>query len=360
MLEAVDNHGVEIDACLRCGGLWFDAGELNKAIRSHNPEAVAAGLLADSVSESVGLSRLACPSCKLPLRQHHLSKKNPVIIEICRDCSGIWLPHGQIERAQAGHQLANAHATIDSDRSWSHWLFQFFLGLPVEFNIKPRKTPIVTYSLIALNVLIFAMTWFLLMYAVEFDPQGSTRSKIWNLALYPSRIGEFQWFGSLISSQFLHAGIVHLLGNMYFLWILGDNVEDLLGRAKFLVFYLAAGVVGGIVYSLLSLSSNAPVIGASGAVSGVLGTYVVFFRKSKLTFMLVFWQFKLAAPFYIGIWVLLNLVGWLLKSPGIAWAAHLGGFIFGLAIAIAGYQSWLCDRPLLRLLNGHASNGRGI
>ncbi len=328
----MEDHGARLDVCLRCGGLWFEAGELARAIRSHDADAVSGSFVAESVGEVVGESRDVCPACKTTLSIHRLSETNPALVEICKTCSGAWLPHGEIERAQAGHELGDARAAIDAERSWGHWLFQFLVGLPVEFNVQPRRVPAVTIALIAVNGILY--NWPL--------PE---------LVLYPSQLGQLQWFTSLLTSQFLHGGLIHLLGNMYFLWILGDNVEDVLGRGKFLVFYLAAGVAGGVVYSTLAWPSDLPAIGASGAVSGVMGAYAILFRRSKLTFMLVFWQFKLAAPLYVGIWAAFNLGGWLVDAPGVAWEAHLGGLGFGVLTGLVAYPRLLRRRPLLRLLN---------
>ena len=118
-----------------------------------------------------------------------------------------------------------------------------------------------------------------------------------------------------MTSQFLHLNAAHLLGNMYLLWILGDNVEDVLGRRAFLAFYLLAGIAGGLLYSVVAGPAT-PAIGASGAISGVIALYAVLFRQSKLTFLLIFLQFELAAPFYVGIWILFNAVGWATGAAG--------------------------------------------
>ncbi len=141
---------------------------------------------------------------------------------------------------------------------------------------------------------------------------------------------------------------------MYFLWILGDHVEDVLGRRAFLAFDLLAGIAGGLLYSVVAGPAT-PAIGASGAISGVIALYAVLFRRSKLTFMLIFLQFKLAAPFYVGIWILFNAVGWATGAAGGAWEAHIGGFLFGLVVGLFGYRRLLTRRPLLRLLNRGSS-----
>lgn len=324
---------------------------LAKSIRAHDQSAVAPGPLAESVSEATASSRHACPQCRSSLQQHRLSERNPLEIEICPECFGVWLPHGEMERAQAGHQLRDAQAAIGADRSWGQWFFQLVAGLPVEFNVQPRKTPWVTYTLIALCAVIFNAVELGLAYGPANLP---IVEYFMALMLDPSEMGELHWYASLISSQFLHGNLIHLIGNMYFLWILGDNVEDVLGPVWFLLFYLAAGAVAGAVYSAFEFPSATHALGASGAISGVMGAYAVIFRRSKLTFMLILWQFKLAAPVYIGIWALFNLGGWIAKSPGVAWEAHLGGLIFGLIVGLVSYRTLLRQRPLLRLLNGVA------
>ena len=347
-LEAIHAQHSDAEVCVRCGGVWFDAGGLARAIRSHAPEAAANAPIADQAGSPIGVSERQCPVCRVPLALHRLSDANPLVIEICPDCSGVWLVEGALAQAKARHELPGAREKIDADRTWGDCFFQFLAGLPVEFNIPPRRVPVVTYSLIAANGIVFQLMW--LWPFLEVGP-------LLDLALYPSKLWQAAWYGTLISSQFLHSGSIHLLGNMYFLWILGDNVEDVLGRWAFLGFYLAAGAVGGLLFSLLNFQLDAPVVGASGAISGVLGAYAVLFRRSRLTFMLVFWQFKLSAPIYVLIWSAFNLGGWLLESPGVAWEAHLGGLAFGLAVGLVAYRPLMRTRPLLRLLNDSPRRG---
>ena len=98
------------------------------------------------------------------------------------------------------------------------------------------------------------------------------------------------------------------------------------------------------------------VVGASGSISGVLALYAVLFRRSKLTFMVFLWQFKLSAPSYVGIWLAINIGGWAFGAPGIAWEAHIGGFVFGVVIGLVAYRRLLSRRPLLRILNSGASH----
>jgi len=346
LLDTIEAHGSSADACVRCGGLWFEAGNLSAAIRAHDPRAMPPEPVAGLVGAKLGASNDRCPNCEDPLSVYSLSEANPLRVEICQVCSGAWLPHGNLDRALAGHQLLGAEQVIEDDRTWANWFLQFLTGLPTEFNIRPRRTPVVTYAVVFLNGLVhFASPWAYFISGVSAVA----------LTLDPERIGELSWFAALLTSQFLHVNTIHLLGNMYFLWILGDNVEDVMGRPAFLVFYLTAGIAGGVLYSLAA-DPAISAAGASGAISGVVALYAMLFRRSKLTFMLLFWQFKLAAPFYVGIWVVFNAVGWALGAPGVAWEDHIGGFIFGVVVGLAAYRRLLSRRPLLRLLNSGASH----
>jgi len=139
---------------------------------------------------------------------------------------------------------------------------------------------------------------------------------------------------SVVVSIFLHGGLLHLGGNMLFLWIFGNNIEDRLGRARYLVFYLGAGVVATAVQVVLSPSSTAPVIGASGAIAGVMGAYLVLFPrvriKSLIILVVIPLIFSLRAFWWLGIWFVSQF--FVSPSSGVAWGAHVGGFVFGLLV----------------------------
>jgi len=143
---------------------------------------------------------------------------------------------------------------------------------------------------------------------------------------------------TLYASMFLHGDLWHLLGNMWFLWIFGDNVEDRLGRFGFLVFYLLAGMVAGLSQIVLTAGSEIPMLGASGAVAGVLGAYLRFFpgaRVYTLVPIFVVLQFlELPALVFLGFWFLVQIVSSLLGVGGIAWYAHIFGFLGGFAMSL--------------------------
>jgi membrane associated rhomboid family serine protease len=145
----------------------------------------------------------------------------------------------------------------------------------------------------------------------------------------------------LISSMFLHGNLVHIAGNMFFLWVFGDNVEDRFGHGVFLIFYLAGGIVAALVHALAQPGSPVPTVGASGAVSAVLGAYIVIFpHRRVLTFIPPFFIFWLPAWLYLGYWIVIQLfqgtagiLAGTASAGGVAWWAHIGGFVFGMAVA---------------------------
>lgn len=147
----------------------------------------------------------------------------------------------------------------------------------------------------------------------------------------------------LISSMFLHGGLLHLVGNMWYLWIFGDNVEDRLGHFRFLLFYLACGLAATLCHIVFNSRSSLPVIGASGAIAGVLGAYVVMFPKARVQVLIpLFWFYweviPIPAVFMLGAWFVLQFANGVFgvvasaESAGVAWWAHVGGFAAGLAL----------------------------
>jgi membrane associated rhomboid family serine protease len=138
--------------------------------------------------------------------------------------------------------------------------------------------------------------------------------------------------GSIFTSMFLHGGLMHLIGNMWFLWIFGDNVEERLGAIRYLIFYFVVGGVGALAQAFSSPSSTVPMIGASGAIAGVLGGYVMLFPRAQVaTFVGIpfLWHIRdVPAWFFLGVWFLGQFL--IPSNSGVAWMAHVGGFLAGL------------------------------
>ena len=141
---------------------------------------------------------------------------------------------------------------------------------------------------------------------------------------------------TLITSQFLHGSFLHLVGNMWFLWIFGNNIEDIVGHYRFIVFYLLGGIAAALLQVLITADSTTPVIGASGAVSAILGAYVLKFPRARVRTLMFIFIFvtiiNVPAVAFIGIWFFLQVLNSLVGPlRGVAWFAHIGGFLFGLA-----------------------------
>lgn len=200
----------------------------------------------------------------------------------------------------------------------------------------PTKTfPYMTILIICINCLIFLIELFLGKYRDYFVAKyGVIPFEITHgVDINPKvLLGPYV---TLVTSLFLHGGFFHLLGNMWFLWIFGNNIEDVVGHFKFLIFYLLGGIVASLLQIAVSASSTIPVIGASGAVSAILGAYILEFPRARvktLVFIFIFITvISVPAGVFIGIWFFIQLISSLGRAASnVAWYAHIGGFIFGL------------------------------
>lgn len=147
---------------------------------------------------------------------------------------------------------------------------------------------------------------------------------------------------SLVSSMFLHGGLLHLGGNMLFLWVFGNNIEDTLGKGRYVAFYLATGILASLAHVVVNPSSVVPTLGASGAVSGLLGAYIILFPKAQVTTLIpifIFLQFvRIPAGIFLGIWFVYQFfigAGQQVGGAGVAWMAHVGGFVAGMVLIFA-------------------------
>ena len=207
--------------------------------------------------------------------------------------------------------------------------------IPIRDEIKTHRTPIVNYALVVINVLVFL--WMFLN-------SGNLESIYYEYALIPSNflngidLGDVK---DIFTSMFMHGGWMHLIGNMLYLWIFGDNIEDRLGHIGYLIFYLVGGIAAALLQTLISPSSQIPMVGASGAIAGVLGAYLVLYPNSRVyTFIPIGFYARVRlvpAVVVLGLWFLLQLISGVgslgaLDQGGTAYFAHIGGFIFGLIV----------------------------
>lgn len=216
---------------------------------------------------------------------------------------------------------------------------------PIRDHNPSGRTPYVTYALIAANIAIFLAYWYGLQskYAIN--------GFFYTWGLVPQFVMSGENLPTLITHMFLHGGWMHLAGNMLFLWIFGDNLEDLLGHAKYLMFYILAGLAAAALQIAVDPASQAPMVGASGAIAGVLGGYLLMFPRARVDvvviLIIIFKVFPIPAWIVLGLWFGAQLFsGFSTPSEdgGIAYFAHIGGFIAGLALCL----------PLWRRLGGTA------
>ena len=210
--------------------------------------------------------------------------------------------------------------------------------LPLRDTIRARNFPIINWVLIAANALVF-------FFQLTLSPAGLERF-FFSFGVVPANLSlgdPFSWF-PLLSHMFMHGGWLHFLSNMWTLVIFGDNVEDRMGPVSFLLFYLLGGVAAGLIQAVSAPNSSIPAIGASGAIAAVLGAYFLFYPKSRvITLVPLFflpWFVEIPALVYLGFWFVSQLFSGVLALAtasgmamgGVAWWAHIGGFIFGLAV----------------------------
>ena len=220
---------------------------------------------------------------------------------------------------------------------------------PLKDDIPSRTFPFVTIGLIGANVLVF-----LYQLSLSVGGPGAAQEFIAEFALVPCRltgacrdaiVGLPSPYLTIFSSMFLHGGLLHVGGNMLYLWIFGDNIEDNLGHLRFMVFYLASGVAAALAQTVVSAASGIPMIGASGAVSGVLGAYLIQFPHARILTLLIIGFFVrlvyIPAVVVLGFWAVIQFLNGFLTlglatggepGGGVAFWAHVGGFVAGMAL----------------------------
>ncbi|MGE0383667.1 MAG: rhomboid family intramembrane serine protease [Gammaproteobacteria bacterium] len=215
--------------------------------------------------------------------------------------------------------------------------------IPLYDDNPTRRAPAVTIGLIAACILVYLWQW-------RLGPQDGQRA-VMTFGLIPALLsGEADLPRSIalaqvpaaltvLTSMFMHGGLMHLAGNMLYLWIFGNNIEDNFGHGRFLVFYLLAGIAAALGQALLSPHSTIPMVGASGAISGVLGAYLLLYPRARVMvavpIFVIVRMFWMPAGWVLGIWFVIQISSSLLSDPdagGVAWFAHIGGFIAGMVL----------------------------
>ncbi len=200
-------------------------------------------------------------------------------------------------------------------------------------NRRGHITPVVNYVLLAINVAVF-------LYQIQLGSGEAIQSFIDRYGVIPQEIVSRQDLYTLLTSMFMHGGWAHIIGNMLFLWVFGDNVEDAFGHLGYLVFYLLTGLAASAAHIILNPGSPIPSVGASGAISGVLGAYLIFYGSNSIRVLIGWFLTVVPAWMMIGLWAVQQFIatyGSLAMTEqttgGVAYAAHAGGFLAGLIVA---------------------------
>lgn len=213
--------------------------------------------------------------------------------------------------------------------------------IPLKDLNPSRSYPFVNITLILANILIFLYEWSL---KVTMPPRAY-EALVFYYSEVPARIPAFlaghisfeNAFLPLVTSMFLHANWLHIAGNMLFLWIFGDNIEDFFGHFTYLFFYLVCGIGAGLLHVLFNFHSNIPAVGASGAISGVMGAYILLYPRARILTLVFIFPIPVPAVLFLGLWFVLQFLSGLDTlgggaSGGVAVWAHIGGFLLGMVL----------------------------
>ena len=312
--------------CEKCKGTFYYGQEYNREFEE---------ALSDTFLPTIAGSKLICPTCRKEM-QNLQYRYGRLRINRCEQCKGIWLDKNEEEvlqriikkqkslkiiylsgkASQKEKKLLERYKEYEGDKktTGAETFFQIMSGLPVERNLKPFNVPFITYILIAVNIIVFLISLSDLrefVYSFGYIPQNREYIKI-------------------IYSMFIHGGFLHVLGNMYFLWIMGDNVEDVIGPWKYLALYFLAGIISGYIGGLIG-AQNLPHIGASGAVASMMAAYLLLFPRAR--FLLRFYIFivvPVPSIIYLLFWVGYQFIIAVRGGTNVSWSAHIAGYVVGL------------------------------
>ncbi|RME30225.1 MAG: rhomboid family intramembrane serine protease, partial [Deltaproteobacteria bacterium] len=348
---------IELDGCPRCGGIWFDGGELDQVVEAafRAPEQVAQlDRKAGAQVQEHGFSRtLSCPRCGVQMSPgRYAGGIASVELDRCSNCGGAWADGGEVSalveelcRPQAGSMRALGEAIARASRERETWrelaavskdasrrvsladLFLPKIVLPLGVKAPVERFPLVTVLLALFCIAVFAMQ-------VAFAQPTREFFSTWGLV--PSRVLSGKSLWTFLTHMFVHGGLLHLLGNLAFLWLFARAVESTVGRLRFFFCYMLCGILAGAAYIAGGTASGVPAVGASGAISGVMGMFLVLHPRARIPTLFIRHVIDIPAWLYLTGWVGLQFLTYMvLTSAGacscIAYSAHLGGFFAGVA-----------------------------
>ncbi len=351
------HEGIRVDHCHRCGGSVIEPGGVASNVGHWAEPSFWKATLGRETQGEV----LSCPACPGQMTGFQVPwDGRSVVVDHCGTCGALFLDKGEGEKLVAIVQQAESQGAFSGARDklgkktkpmrptydveaeltdaqdstdkppLPVYIFQIFTGMPVEVWNPVRHSAMWTRGLTAvLGILFFCSIGI----SVGLGSQENIERALGYLALIPQNILHAERLWTLATHMFLHGGILHLLGNAYFLNVFGDNVEDRLGSHQFFGIFILSGMLGGVFQVIFQADPNIAVVGASGGIAGLMGAYFVLFPRVKVWMVFFFMQFRVPIAFYFAGWVLVNLLGWYLGGHTIAWWAHLGGFLSGCLLA---------------------------
>ena len=339
-LEVATYRDVQLDHCRRCGGTFLESGEEAAVLGEMFTPAKWMGFAVDSTLPEAGG---ACPADRQRMIVRSLELDDAAVqVDFCPACNGLWLDKGECVslRRILGKASQDPISGIPEAAGIGSYFFQILTHLPLEVWNPRHRTPWITFGLLIAMALIFVME--ILSPGVAPNSNGV----VWwhALMLVPSEVSRGNGIWTLFTYALLHASPAHLFGNAYFLYMWGDNVEDRIGKLRYLLLFWGAAAAGGLLEVVCSPDSGTSIAGASGAVAGLAGAYLALFPKAKLYHVLMFIRFRLNIFWYLGLWISFNFLMWCLGVPGVAWGAHIGGFLTGMILGILWEPSPLFKR----------------
>ncbi|MCH8341268.1 MAG: rhomboid family intramembrane serine protease [Chloroflexi bacterium] len=338
-LEAITHKEIELDHCRRCGGTFLEPEGGSEVFGPFVDPAVWAD---SEIATDMGRWQLNCPTDGSALKVYRVEYgEDSVEVDLCPQCRGIWLDadEGVTLRdivMDAGQDETTGLSVKDVRSGPVGYIFQLISQFPLEVWNPIHHRPRATIALIGVMVGVLMIQF-----------AGGFGSFTDQFSLVPSQILSGRSLWTLLSSIFLHAGILHLVGNAYFLYVFGDNVEDFLGGRVYLTLFFASGLAGGVLQVATQGDPQISIIGASGAVAGVMAAYLVIFPRVKIYQMFRIIRFRIRVAWFLLFWIGWNIVGAIIGGGDVAWMAHIGGFLGG---ALFAYPFRV--RPLHRVLSG--------
>ena len=344
-MNCIELNGAEIDHCHRCGGTLVEP----RNIKAHYGTWAQPGHWVDGLADLATKETLRCPVDRGNMTGYKvIFEGQGVVVDHCDLCGSLWLDRGEgarlariVRRSKAHEAEANRPPAPERDAAADAlalqqdvvepeglrtYLFQLFTGLPIEvWNPVRGHTPAMKMLVVgicvvyALQIVVFVTT-----------PLEDVRRFLSTWGMVPELVAKGEHVYTLFTYMFLHSTPWHLIANAYSLWIFGDNIEDRIGTNRFVLLYFAAGVFGAFLHFAVKPGGTLPVVGASGAIAGLMGAYMVLFPRVKLWVVAFFIRWRIPVFAYLGFWLLINLIGGANHASGVAWFAHIGGFAMGL------------------------------